>query len=83
MNRPARGSVNRFEQFHGMDTVINKNVPFLYFLKLNNICHFKDHLTNLSRSFCKCCLSPSLLTLVNINFVVVSSTNFSMLLVIL
>ena len=34
----------------------------LHFPKFNNICYFSDHLTNLSRSFCKCCLSPSLLT---------------------
>ena len=52
----------------------------LHFLKLNNICHFSDHLTNLSRSFCKCCLSPSLLTLLN---TFVSSANFSKLFVIL
>ena len=39
-----------------------------------------DHLTNLSISFCKCCLSPSLLTLLN---TFVSSADFSTLLVIL
>ena len=52
----------------------------LYFQKLNNICHFSNHLTNLSRSFCKCCLSPSLFIFLNTS---VSSTNFRMLLVIL
>ena len=41
---------------------------------------FQTILTNLSRSFCKCCLSPSLLTFIKN---VVSSTNFSTLLVIL
>ena len=30
----------------------------LHFPKLNNICHFSDHLTNLSMSSCKFCLSP-------------------------
>ena len=30
----------------------------LHFPKLNNICRFSDHLTNLSRPFCKCCLLP-------------------------
>ena len=48
--------------------------------KINNNYHFSDHLTNLSRSLCKCCLSPSLLTFLN---TFVSSANFSMLLVIL
>ena len=37
----------------------------LHFKKCNNICHFSDHLINLSRSFCKCCLSQSLLTFLN------------------
>ena len=49
------------------------------FAKLN-ICHFSEHLTNLSTSFCKCCLSPSLVTLLN---TFVSFANFSTLLVIL
>ena len=31
----------------------------LHFPKFNNVCYFSDHLTNLSRSFCTCCLSPS------------------------
>ena len=54
----------------------------LHFPKFHNICHFSDRLTNLSiyRSFCRCCLSPSLLSLQNIS---VSSSNFSTLLVIL
>ena len=52
----------------------------LHFPKFNNFCHFSDHFTNLSRSFCKCCLSPSVLTFLN---TFVSSANFSMLLVIL
>ena len=52
----------------------------LHFPKLNNIYHFSDHFTNLSRSFCKCWLSPSLLTLLN---TFVSSANVSTLLVIL
>ena len=52
----------------------------LHFPKFNNICNFADHLTNLSRSFCKCCLSPSLLTFLN---TFVSPANFSMLLAIL
>ena len=43
-------------------------------------CNKISHFTNLSRSFCKCCLSPSVLTFLN-SFV--SSANFSMLLVIL
>ena len=30
----------------------------LHFPKLNNICHFSDHLTNLSMSSCNFCLSP-------------------------
>ena len=37
----------------------------LHFSKFNNICHFSDHLTNLSRSSCKRCLSVSCLTLLN------------------
>ena len=53
---------------------------YLHFPKFNNICYFSDDLTNLSRSFCKCCLSPSLLNFLNI---FVSSANFSTLLVIL
>ena len=32
----------------------------IHLSKFNNICHFSDHLTNLSKSFCKCYLSPSL-----------------------
>ena len=31
-------------------------------------CHFSDHLTILSRSFSKCCLSTSVLTFLNANF---------------
>ena len=34
----------------------------LYFPKLNNICLFCDHLTNLSRSSCMLCLSVTLVT---------------------
>ena len=34
----------------------------VHFPKLNNICHFSEHLTNLCRTFCKCCLSQSVLT---------------------
>ena len=52
----------------------------LHFPKLNNVCHFSYNLANLSRSFCKCCLSPPVLTFLN---TFVSSTNISMLLVIL
>ena len=51
-----------------------------HFPKFNNICHFSDHLTNLSRLFCKCCLSQSVLTILK-NFV--SSAHFAKLLVIL
>ena len=49
----------------------------LQFPKLNNICHFSDHLTNLSRSSCKLCLSVSLVTFLN---TFVSSTNVGTLL---
>ena len=49
----------------------------LHFPKLNNICHFSDLLINLSTSFRKCCLSSSLLTLLN---TFVTSANFSTLL---
>ena len=49
----------------------------LHFPKFNNICHFSDHLTNLSRSSCKLCLSASLVTFLN---TFVSSANFSTLL---
>ena len=49
----------------------------LHFPKLNNICHFSDHLTNLSRSSCKLSLSVSLVTVLN---TVVSSANLSTLL---
>ena len=52
----------------------------LHFPKLNNICHFSDHLTNLSRLFYTFCLSPSFLTFLN---TFVSSANFGTLLVIL
>ena len=45
--------------------------------KLNNICYLSDHLTNLSRSSCKLCLSVSLLTFLN---TFESSANFSTLL---
>ena len=48
----------------------------LHFPKLNNICHFSDHLTNLSMSSCKFCLSPISLVFVNN---LVSSANFSIL----
>ena len=50
---------------------------YLHFPKLNNICHFSDHLTNLFRSSCKLCLSVSLVTFLN---TFVSSANFSTLL---
>ena len=46
----------------------------LHFPKLNNICHFSDHLTNLSMSSCKFCLSPISLVFVNN---LVSSANFN------
>ena len=49
----------------------------LHFPKLNNICHFSDHLTNLSRSSCKLCLSVSFVTFLN---TFVSSANLSTLL---
>ena len=49
----------------------------LHFPKLNNICHFYDHLTNLSRSSCKLCLSVSFVTFLN---TFVSSANLSTLL---
>ena len=49
----------------------------LHFPKLNNICHFSDHFTNLSRSSCKLCLSVSLVTFLN---TFVSSANLSTLL---
>ena len=49
----------------------------LHFPKLNNICHFSDHLTNLSRSSCKLYLSVSLQTFLN---TFVSSANLSTLL---
>ncbi len=47
----------------------------LHFPKLNNICHFSDHLTNLSMSSCKYCLSPISLVFLNS---VLSSANFNM-----
>ena len=50
----------------------------LHFPKLNNICYFSDHFTNLSISFC--CLSSSVLTYLN---TFVSSANLNALLVIL
>ena len=37
----------------------------LHFPKFNNICYFSDHLTNLSGSSCKLCLSVSLVTFLN------------------
>ena len=49
----------------------------LHLPKCNNICHFSDHLTHLSRSSCKLCLSVSLVTFLN---TVVSSANFTTLL---
>ena len=49
----------------------------LHFPKLNNIYHFSDHLTNLSRSSCKLCLSVSFVTFLN---TFVSSANCSTLL---
>ena len=42
--------------------------------KLNNICHFSDHLTNVSMSSCKLCLSHISLTFLNS---LVSSANFN------
>ena len=48
----------------------------LHFPKLNNICHLSDHLSNLSMSFCKVCLSPIYLVFLNS---LVSSANFNML----
>ena len=49
----------------------------LHFPKFNNICHFSDLLTNLSRSSCHLCLSVSLVTFLN---TFVSSANLSTLL---
>ena len=49
----------------------------LHFPKLNNICHFSDHLTNFSRSSCKLCLFVALVTFLN---TFVSSANLSTLL---
>ena len=49
----------------------------LHFPKLNNICHFSGHLTNLSRSSCTLCLSVTLVTFLN---TFVSSANLSTLL---
>ena len=48
----------------------------LHFPKSNNICHFSDHLTNLSMSSCQFCLSPISLTFLNS---LVSSANFNIL----
>ena len=48
----------------------------LHFQKLNNICHFSDHLTNLSMSSCSFCLSPMNLVFLNS---LVSSANCNML----
>ena len=48
----------------------------LHFPKLYNICHFSDHLTNLSMSSCK--LRLSLISLVSMNGLV-SSAHFNML----
>ena len=48
----------------------------LHFPKLNCICHFSDHLTNLSMSSCHFCLSPISLFFMNS---LVSSANFNML----
>ena len=48
----------------------------LHFPKLNNICHFSEHLTNLSMSSCRYCLSPISLVFVNN---LVSSANFNIL----
>ena len=50
-----------------------------FFSKLFITFTSKFHFTNLSRSFCKCCLSPSVLTFLN---TFMSSANFSTLLVI-
>ena len=47
-----------------------------HFPKLNNICHFSDHLTNLSVSSCTFCLSPISIVFLNS---LVSSANFNML----
>ncbi len=49
---------------------------FLHFPKLNNICNFSDHLTNLSMSSCNLCLSQIFLVFVNS---LVSSANFNIL----
>ena len=48
----------------------------LHFPKLNNICHFSDHLTNLSMSSCQFCLAPISFTFLNS---LVSSANFNIL----
>ena len=48
----------------------------LNFKKVNIICHFSDHLTNLSMSSCNFCLSPISLVFLNS---LVSSANFNML----
>ena len=48
----------------------------LHFPKLNNICHFSDHLINLSMSSCNFCLSPISLAFLNS---LASSASFNIL----
>ena len=48
----------------------------LHFPQLNNICHYSDHLTNLSMSSCKFCLSQISFTFLNS---LLSSANFNIL----
>ena len=48
----------------------------LHFPKLNNICHFSDHLTNLLMSSCNICLSRNSLVFLKS---LVSSANFNIL----
>ena len=50
----------------------------LHFSKLNNLCHFSDHLINVSMSSCSCYLSPFPLFSLKSS---VSSANFNILLV--
>ena len=53
-----------------------RHIINLHFPKLNNICHFSDHLTNKSMSPCNFCLSPISLAFQNS---LVSSANFNIL----
>ena len=48
----------------------------LHFPKLNNICHLSDHLTNLSMSSCKLCLSPIKQASIDRGFLLLSTGMF-------